>query len=239
MKPNAIIKSKFYHAVLATGFIFLFFISCQPRYKQEYKDAYSLKNKGDLASLEAALIKFNDAIRYAIMATDGKFETLKALGIKLIQAEMFLEAAKYFEEARLVQPTSGNTYYYLGLCYANHARIEQDIATRNSYIEKAENTYLAGIVVAPSDPVLHYSLGILIGFLKENPNEGVKHVVYALQLEPRNLKAIFAAGNLYYQMGKIHIAAEYYRKILEMAETDSEEYIKAQDNLNLIKIKNR
>jgi len=225
---------KFFFVITAICFMGIS-LTCSKPYKKEYKEAVPLRMNDDIPSLEKALKKYNKAIFYAILAMDGKYDTLKALGIKLIQAEMYLEAAKYLEEARALQPGQENIYYYLGLCYANYARITAHREEKERYISLAEKTYMSGLNVKENSPALLYAAGLLYGFIKNEPEKGIQFLSRAAAGDPRDVQTHFALGNLYYQTGNTGAALVHYQKILELAPKDTEQWLKAQENLELMR----
>lgn len=215
--------------------MFFIFMSCS-KYKISYKEAYKLKQLGDVESLKESLNKFNDSIRYATMALHGKFEALKVLGLKLIQMEMYLEAAKYFDEAKKIEPTDAKVHYFLGLCYANYAKIEKEPSVRRSYINKAEASYLSGIEADAEHAINFYALGILYGFLKEDTENGIKYLRQSLAKEKRNTDALFAIANLHYRRGEEQAAISYYQKIMNYEDPDSPKWQKASENIKEIRL---
>ena len=203
-------------------------------YKKNYREAYDHLSHKEVEDIEQALDQFNEVIVYTLKALDGKSSALRALGHKLIQAKMYLEAAECFEKARKIEPTNANIYYYLGLCYANYARITQNPREKKKYLHLAEETYLSGREANPSNASIFYALGILYGFLKADPKKGIQYLDHSLSLEEQNVKCMFALGNLQYRIGNTVSAERHYKNILDLVEKDSQYVERVRENLKIL-----
>ncbi|HMB02009.1 MAG TPA: hypothetical protein VKS21_13575 [Spirochaetota bacterium] len=173
--------------------IFLLFIilwslnSCSKDYETKYQKAYGYMEKNEIKALEKAVDTFDDAFQAAVASLQGKYDALLALGIKMVQNKMYLQAAnlfdkavkseakyrsnylaaaEHFDEARRIMPLRGEAYYRLGLCYGNYANILSDRKTKKQYIDKAEHTFKTGLNVDRENPDLYYGLGILYIHIK-------------------------------------------------------------------------
>ena len=217
--------------------LILMTFNCQKQYQKDYESGYEYLSKGEIKDLEKAIDKFNQSITYTIMALDGKTEALKALGHKLSQAKMYLKAAEAFEQAKKIQPTDVTIYYYMGLCYANYAQIQEGKNEKRKYISLAENTYLSGEKINPKDESILYALGVLYGFFKKEPKLGIKYLKKSILIKPKNVKVLFALANLHYQIGNIKPAQDFYLEILNHVKKDSDYALKVKKNLEIIKRK--
>lgn len=225
--------------ILSLPLFFFLLYSCQKDYQEDYQAAYDHLSKGEIKDIEKAIDDFDKVILYTMMALDGKSDALRALGHKLVQAEMYLEAANAFEKAREIDPKNVNICYYLGLCYANYAQIEENPPRKKKYIDLAEAAYLSGEKINSENSIILYSLGLLYGFLKADTKMGIKYLRKAVLLEPNNIQVLFALANLHYQMGNIKPARDYYFEILNHVEDDSEYAVNVKKNLETIKRKHQ
>ncbi len=207
------------------GFVF----SCLRNEQKIYQEAVNFLLKEDIKSLNQAVKKYDETIRYTLLALDGKYKAYKVLGMKLLEHKMYLEASKAFNLARKIDPTGPNIHYYLGLCYANYAEVIFD--ERRKYIDLAEKAYQAGLKQDKNNAIIYYALGVLTGFLKKDLDEGIRLLEIAKTKEPNDLSILFACANLYYQKGFKEIARGYYQKIMQIAPKKSEKWQKAKSNL--------
>jgi tetratricopeptide (TPR) repeat protein len=253
---------------------FLFTGSCTKDFDKSIKKAYEYKRTGsrlgvtdietkeDIANLEKALKEFDKAILASIRATDGKLDTLKMIAKKYTQLKMYLEAAKYLEEARKIAPTDINTLYYLGLNYANYSEYAPDKKEKKIYIKKAENIYSTAINA--EKPVasmevgeikkyarIYYAYGIFSGIIKGDVQEGIRLLKLSkkrfadlfsitetqkhMRQSEEYIRTLFAIGNLYFRAGNLAQASDQYKEIIEISEPKSAAREQATKNLSQIK----
>ena len=218
--------------------IFSFFLlsSCNNK-KKEYKTLYAeaktlLEEQEDIVAVESAIKKYEELIAYTMMALDGKYHALKILGIELIQQKKYLKAIGIFEQMKKIKPEKATPYYYIGLCYGNHAKLQQLENTPKNEINLAEKNLLIAKKLAPADANIDFALGILYGFIKKDLNLGLQYLQQAKQTNPKDLQTLFGLANLHLQTNNKAKAIALYKKIITLADKNPQKKKQAQENLD-------
>ena len=215
--------------VFLIGLPFLLVNCSNAPYKKAYREAVSFNSREEYKTINKAIKKYNDVIRYTLYAIEGKFEAHKAMGIKLLQSEMYLEAAKSFEQAKLLKPTDSNLHYYLGLSYANYSRLA--LQNKEKYLKLAEDAYQIGLNLNAKNTIIYYALGVLNGFIKGELDRGIEYLEVAKKQEPMDVNTLFALANLYFQKGNLSQAKELYQSITKITPEKSAKWLKAKQNI--------
>ena len=210
------------------------FVACQKEYQRTYKHAATLVVKEDIPSLNAAIKEYDKAIRYTLLSLNGKEKALRALGVKLLEHQMYHEAIKAFEAAILLLPSSSILHYYLGLSYANAAKLDAKQNKQTQLIKQAEASYRMALEIDETHTIVHYALGVFLGFIKKDLRAGIQSLEVAKQQEPNHLETLFALGNLYYQAGQYVRSKQAYETIVEQTPPKSPKHKKAIENMKRI-----
>lgn len=219
---------------LSIFFPLLVLWECKSGYKQEYQRAYSLFAKKELDSIQKAVEKFDDAIRYAIAALQGKYEALLGLGTKYMELKMYSAATKVFLEASQIKPEDPSVYYFLGLSYANDGGAHFSQKERETLYGFAEKMYKHGELLDPNHLPMQYAMGIFYGLLKNDVSKGLDYLKKVLEKSPLHVDSLFAAGGMYTQLGQWSQAWDCYEKI-EKSYPKTDFSRKAKENLGKIR----
>ena len=217
--------------------LFSFFLLNTCNKKKEYETLYAeartlLEEKEDISSVELAIQKYDELIAYTMMALDGQYYALKIMGIELIEQKKYLKAINIFEQMSKIKPEKATPYYYIGLCYGNHAKLQQVANSPNDSINLAEKNLLIAKKISPNDPNIDFALGILYGFIKKELDIGLKYLQRAKQKNPKDLQTLFGLANLYVQKDNRAKAITLYKEIIALADKKPQKKKQAQKNLD-------
>ena len=211
-----------------------FFTTCTDKTEIAYKQAYKLYSKKQIESLEQAINQFDDIINYSLMAMSGKVDALQALGHKYTQAEMYLQAAKCFEEVVKIAPNSFQSWYFAGLNYANYAKYVRVQKEKDAFYQKSLNYYLTAEQIAPNNASILYGLGLLYGLFLNDYKKAVYYLKKSKNIDQANLSTRFTLAKVYYLNNNNLMAEKEYQSIMDIAEQNSEQFINAKKNLSQI-----
>ena len=237
--------NKFFYPGAITFLLGFLISSCTPEYKKSYNEGILLKQKGTHESLKKSLRQFEDAVKYAILAVNQQGEIKKSLGIKMLEYKMFLEGARYLEDSLKINSTDLNALYYLGLAYANYAETCPRAEEAAKYLDEAENVYQKGLEIAGKNALaagspeeknisssrFFYALGLLHGFLRSNPAEGISFLEKVLAFEPKHIDAHFALAKMHFSLHHYEKTEDHYRTLLSILDEKSDRWINVKKNL--------
>ena len=203
-------------------------------FKKTYKDAARLAVSNDIESLGEAIQAYNEALRYAVLSLDGKYDALKALGVVYLQNKMYLEAIRSFSAAKEIVASDSNLHYYMGLAYANAAEVEVSAQKKSRLILLAEESYKHALKLDAGNTLVYYGLGVLYGFVAEEAPKGIRAFQKALQFQENHVEALFGLGHLYYRVGNTSEAIAKYEKIMKVTSKRSAAHQKALSNRQAI-----
>lgn len=225
-------------SISSFSFISAFFLlavilfSCgQKEITKKLNKGYYFQSQKDVDSLLQSIDQYEEAVVLALEAMEGSFESQKLLGIELAFKKNYRRCADVLEKAREMKTDDATLHYYLGLCHTHLARGALDDQLKQDSVEKARKAFELGLEVNDKEPLLHYGMGVLLGFVIEDRAEAIEYLETAYQLDNEDVNVLFALANLYYQQGNSQQAASFYRKVISLRPADTQQGQQARKNL--------
>lgn len=227
------------HKIVMRTLVFIFFliiVACSEEpYVEQMDKANELIHQGKINNskeqLQKAVDAYGNVYSYALAALDKKFDALLNLAILHAYDGQYSACIEVMKEAYLIRRNEVSMFYYWGQCYANQAKITLDLNTQKQLIREAVQVYEEGLALDSQDPELNYGIGILYGFVAQEPNKALEYLVAANSINPNDINTLFAIANLMFQVGQVQESKKYYQDILDKTESDSPEYQQAERNL--------
>ena len=192
-----------------------------------------------IEELKVAIDKYGERASDVMLANSQIGIWYKILGTKYIDAKMYGEALKCFEEALKYYPTNQNLYYYVGVCagYMSHAAMDfagtGSQEARYNYLRLAENAYLRAIEIEDRYVRALYGLGVLYVFELEEPEKAIPHLEKLLTIDKKNIDAMFVLARAYYSNFEFDKSANMYDKIIESTKS-AETKATAEENKKIV-----
>lgn len=213
----------------------VFLSSCgQQEITKKLNEAEYFQSQKDIDSLLKAVDQYEEVVVLALEAMEGSFEAQKLLGIELAFKKNYRRCADVLEKAREMKTDDATLYYYLGLCYTHLARGALDNQLKQVSVEKAKRSFQMGLEVTDKEPLLHYGMGVLLGFVVEDRDKAIEYLETSYQLDSEDVNVLFALANLYYQRGNSQQAASFYRKVIALRSEDTQQGRQARKNLTAL-----
>ena len=154
-----------------------------------------LARSSDIQKKQEAARDYQLAIDTLVKAYASSGSLNKAVGEKLMFQKNYQNAIKHLEIARDIRNEDANVYYWLGVCYVNLYKIENN----SSYIIKAEKNYKIALKLMPDHMDILYSYAHLLIYGKQDYKNGIQVLKkYIYELNPKKItpdpKAFFLLG---------------------------------------------
>jgi tetratricopeptide (TPR) repeat protein len=114
-------------------------------------------------------------------------------------------AIDFYRNALMVQPTSIEALYNLGMYYQE-----------NGQPRLAVNTYLSILQLTPMNFDAHHNLGYVYTYQIDSPSVALQYYDLAIRDNPSEPRGYFGRGRCYEEMGQIDKATADYVKALEL-----------------------
>ena len=192
-----------------------------------------VKNPSTEAELKEAISKYQQRVTDIQLAEAQTGIWYKMLAVRYLDAKMYGEALKNFQNAIQFYPANQNLYYYVGVCAGYMAKASLDYNATGSSSEKwnyyklAEDAYLQAIRYEPKYGRALYALGILYVFELNECAKAVPYLETLLSFDTKNTDAMFVLARAYYVQGNYDGAVELYDKIASLTKNEQ----KKQDAL--------
>jgi Tetratricopeptide repeat. len=174
-----------------------------------------------IEELTEAITKYQKRIEDVLNADIRVGMWYKILAIRYLDNGMYAKALENFRTAIEYYPTNQNLYYYVGVCAGYMAKASLDFdatgtrAERDRYYALAESAYLRAIELEPKYIRSLYGLSILYVFELNTPEKAIPYLETIMEIEKRNIEAMFVLARAYYSTGEGEKAVAMYNKILE------------------------
>lgn len=126
--------------------------------------------------------------------------------LALLEERRFLEAVDAFSELVALAPDMTGAYGNRGLAYLNLG-----------FEEQARNDFETVLQLDPNDAMGHSMLGEISRF-HGSPEDTLRHVTAALDIDPDEPQAYFIRGWLFAKAGQFDMAAEDLKRHLDLVE---------------------
>jgi tetratricopeptide (TPR) repeat protein len=139
----------------------------------------------------------------------------KMLALKYVDNGMFGLALDALDEAAAVYPENPILFQYMGVSAARAAKgLVADAAEQARLYARSEAAYRRAIFLDPTYVAALYGLAVLLALELGRPAEAEPLVAAVLELEPKNLDALFLLGRIAYAGGRYEDAVDCYDRIL-------------------------
>ena len=215
-----------------------FLASCGPNVKTIRRMQSIEEGVGNPTSIEeltAAIKKYQYRVEDIINAETRVGIWYKILGTRYLDNGMYGKALETFQKAIEYYPNNQNLYYYVGVCAGYMAKSALDygatgsLAQRDNYWKLAESSYLRAIELEPKYVRALYGLSVLYVFELNRPADAIPYLEKALDIDHRNIEAMFVAARAYYVTGKYDASVAMYDRILSLS-LDKERKAEAEAN---------
>ena len=179
---------------------------------------YSIPHWNGLAKCYLAqneIEKAHESIDFALAINENDSEALEVKGFCYIQSENYEEALKIFHQLLPQSKTPSRIYALLAKCYMDLEKAEEAKDTCMKWLKACPK--LTGFEKSEI-----YSYISLCCFNLFQPEEGMKYIDAALDLEPSFRGAIMQKGMLYLQLNDIPEAERLFLKVLDISPEDEQ-----------------
>jgi tetratricopeptide (TPR) repeat protein len=160
-------------------------------------------------------------------------EIYKNLARQYFMRDMWAKAIENAQKAIDFFPTDSSLYFIIGTSLFQLSKVVEDETTKNAYIDRAEKNLEKAITLNPDYIEARYTFA-LIKIEKRDYLEALNQLNYVLNLEPRNVPALFARARVYYETGQLLKARDDYSKLLEILTPNNPKRKKIMENIRII-----
>lgn len=198
----------------------------------------NVKSPSTEAELKDAIQKYQDRVNDIQLAEAQTGIWYKMLAVRYLDAKMYGEALKNFQNAIQFYPANQNLYYYVGVCAGYMANASLDYNATGSSSEKwnyyklSESAYLQAIEYEPKYGRALYGLGVLYVYEMNECAKAIPYLERLLSFDTKNIDAMFVLARAYYVEANYDGAVELYDKIASLTKNEQ----KKQDALKNKKI---
>ncbi|MBO4857037.1 MAG: tetratricopeptide repeat protein [Treponema sp.] len=175
--------------------------------------------------LKEAIAKYGERVADIQLAQSQIGIWYKILGTRYLDTKMYGEALKCFEEALKYYPDNQNLYYYVGVCagYMSHTALDYNASGTNeikyNYLKLAEEAYKRAIEIEERYVRALYGLGVLYVFELNEPEKAIPYLERALEVDTKNIDAMFVLARAYYSSYEFDKSADMYDKIISVTKS--------------------
>lgn len=186
----------------------------------------NVKSPSTEAELKDAIAKYQDRVNDIQLAEAQTGIWYKMLAVRYLDAKMYGEALKNFQNAIQFYPTNQNLYYYVGVCAGYMAKASLDYNATGSSSEKwnyyklSESAYLQAIEYEPKYGRALYGLGVLYVYEMNECAKAIPYLERLLSFDTKNIDAMFVLARAYYVEANYDGAVELYDKIASLTKNE-------------------
>lgn len=162
--------------------------------------------------------KAHEAVDFALAIDENNQEALEVKGFCHIQSESYDEALEIYKRLLPLSKTPSRIYAFLVKCYLDLERAVEAKATCLQWLKECPR--LTGFEKSEI-----YSYISMCCFNLQQPEEGMKYIDAALDLEPSFRGAILQKGMLHLQMQENKEAERLFEKVLDISPDDEQSEI--------------
>lgn len=179
------------------------------------------------AELKEAISRYQERVADIQLANAQVAAWYKMLAIRYLDAKMYGEALKNFQEALKFYPDNQNLYYYTGVCasYMSHAALDFDAKgsteEKDNYLKLAENAFLRAVSIDPHYPKALFSLGVLYVWELHEFDKAIPYLETLCETQKRDTDAMMALAAAYYGSHDYDKAIGMYDRIIATTKLES------------------
>jgi len=150
----------------------------------------------------------------------------KILAVRLIDRQMYGEALEALNRAVAYFPDDATLFYLRGLSAASVAKSLNEAAgpdqkkERSRLLAMAEKDHLRSIALQDRYARPRYALGVLYIFELDKSAAAIPQLERYLELESRDVDAMFLLARAYYEQGKNEPALDWYERIIGLTKDE-------------------
>jgi len=196
-------------------------------------------NPTTIEELTEAIGKYQHRIEDVLNADVRIGIWYKILATRYLDNKMYGKALENFRTATQYYPTNQNLYYYVGVCagYMAKASLDYELTGTNReqrrYYDLAESAYLRALELEPRYVRALYGLSVLYVFELGRPQDAIVHLEKIMEIEKRNLDAMFVYARALYETGEYDMAVEIYDRIMDETRDDATKK-RAEENKSFV-----
>lgn len=156
----------------------------------------------------------------------------KILSVRLMDRKLYGEALETLKEAIRLMPEDASLHYLFGLTSSIEAKSAYG-NERAALFAQAEAAHLRAIELDKKYARPLYALGVLYVFELDKNEEAIPYLKRYLELETKDVDAMFILARAYYAVGELKQAVDLYDRILSLTK-DSTKKAEAEKNKQTI-----
>lgn len=157
----------------------------------------------------------------------------KNLARQYFMRDMWALAIENAQNAINFLPTDANLYFIIGVSLFQLSKVLEDKSKIQEYLSRSEINLEKAIKINPDYFDARYSLA-LVKIEKGDFKSALEHLDYVLNIEPKNISALFARARVYYEIGELLKARDDYSKLLEILLPNDPRRRKVIKNIEII-----
>jgi cytochrome c-type biogenesis protein CcmH/NrfG len=168
-----------------------------------------------IEDLKRGIVRYQAEVDRKVSAAQNLGVYWKMLALKYVDNGMYGLALQALDEAVAIYPENPILFQYMGISAARAAKsLVADPAEQVRLFTRAEAAYRRAIFLDPSYVNALYGLSVLLALELGRPGEAEPLLAQVLELEPKNLDALFLLGRIAYADGRYGDAVDAYDRIL-------------------------
>ncbi len=179
-----------------------------------------------LEGLKSAIAVYEDRLEAHVKDAAQAGIYWKILAVRLIDRQMYGEALEALNRAVAYFPDDATLFYLRGLSAASVAKSLNEAAGPDQRNEKtrlfamAEKDQLRSIALQDRYARPRYALGVLYIFELGRPDAALPQLERYLELESRDVDAMFLLARAYYEQGGNEQALDWYERIIGLTKDE-------------------
>ena len=191
--------------------------------------------------LQEAIKKYQDRV-YDMQLSQGQIGIwYKMLGTRYLDSKMYGEALKCFQKAVEFYPDNQNLFYWIGVCAGYMAKASLDFEAtgattpqRYNYLKLAESAYRRAIELDERYGRALYGLAIIYIYEMGELEKGIPYLERFLEIEKRNMDAMFRLAEAYYLNYEFDKAADLYDRIIAQTKDEKKKSLAEQNKKTVL-----
>jgi len=187
-----------------------------------------------IEELKKGIAEFSREADRTIAAKESMGSYWRLLSVRYLEKRMYIEAYEAAKEALRYYPDNTGLYYTIGLGLSYQAKIDSvsgsaAASLMRERLASAETAYLRALEFNPRYGRALYALSVLYVFEMDRPEDAGPYLTRLLEIETKNVDALFLLARVRYMEGRLEDAANLYDTILAVT-TVEEKKKQAQEN---------
>jgi len=187
-----------------------------------------------IEDLKKGIAEFSKEADRTIAAKESLGSYWRLLSVRYLEKRMYIEAYEAAKEALKYYPDNTGLYYTIGLGLSYQAKIDSVSGAAAAPLARerlasAETAYLRALEFNPRYGRALYALSVLYVFELDRPEDAGPYLTRLLEIETKNVDALFLLARVRYMEGRLEDAANLYDTILAVTKVEEKKQ-QAQEN---------